>query len=661
MQRMNHIVFRPDINGLRTWAVLAVVLYHFKVPGFGGGFVGVDVFFVISGFLMTSIIVRGLERERFSVTEFYMARARRILPALLVLCNVLLMLGWFLLLPPDYKMLGTHSFTAVSFWSNLRFWQEAGYFDTSSHEKWLLHTWSLSVEWQFYLLLPLILWGTWRLRPRRTAQIWLTSVALAASLAACIWLTPTDPTQAFFGLHARAWEMLAGGLVYLLEPKQLTPFTRKLLEVTGLVLIVLAIALFDAKTAWPGYHALLPVAGAALMLLAQRTTSIFTGTRIAQWLGDRSYSIYLWHWPMVVVLVYINALAEPRHVVAALVVTLLLAELSYRFVETPARFWLPQPALRSNLLKLGATLGLVGLAGVAVWEGNGIDGRFTPAAELAAAEAFNVNPRDCVTPEGTEVKPCRYGGPVTQLILLGDSHSGAIATAVEAALPNKEAGFEQWSYAACPMILGVKPTPGTFTAKRKNYHCSTYTANAISKLNTIDPSIPVLFVTRTALALHGLNEEGGSNPPEFYITQPVNTATTKSVEELQDAYVKTVCEIAQTRQVYLMRPIPEMGVDIPKVTSRRLALGIDDSVELPIEVYKTRTKTAWDMQNIAVNQCDAITIDPTTVLCDSNNCSSTKNGRPVYSDDDHLSDYGNKILKELFQKNIQLNRNQIYD
>ena len=213
MQPVNLIDFRPDINGLRTWAVLAVVLYHFKVPGFGGGFVGVDVFFVISGFLMTSIIVRGLERDRFSVISFYMARARRILPALLVLCAVLLALGWFLLLPPDYKMLGTHSVTAVSFWSNLRFWQEAGYFDTSSHEKWLLHTWSLSVEWQFYLVLPLLLWGMWRIKPGRAAQIGLTSVVLVTSLLACIWLTPADPTQAFFGLHTRAWEMLAGGLL----------------------------------------------------------------------------------------------------------------------------------------------------------------------------------------------------------------------------------------------------------------------------------------------------------------------------------------------------------------------------------------------------------------------------------------------------------------
>ena len=650
MQPVNPIDFRPDINGLRTWAVLAVVFYHFKVPGFSGGFVGVDVFFVISGFLMTSIIIRGLERERFSIIAFYMARARRILPALLVLCAMLLVLGWFLLLPPDYKMLGTHSVTAVTFWSNLRFWDEAGYFDTSSHEKWLLHTWSLAVEWQFYLVLPLLLWGTWRLRPGRVAQTWLTSAVLVASLLACILLTPADPTQAFFGLHTRAWEMLAGGLVYLLAPKLVAPHTGKLLELSGFAMIAVSIALFDAKTSWPGYQALLPVAGAALVLWAQRTTSVFTGTPIAQWFGNRSYSIYLWHWPMVVVLVYINILADPRYVVAALVMTLLLAELSYRLVETPARLWLQQPGLGLNLVSLGATVGIVGLAGAAVWRGDGIDGRFSPSAELAAAEALNVNSRNCITDERTKGEPCRYGGPITKLILLGDSHSNAIATAVEAALPNKEDGFEQWSYAACPMILGVKPTPGTHTARRKNYNCDAYIVNAISKLKALDSAIPVLLVTRTSLALHGLNEEDGTNPPDFFISSPVNIATRESVKELQTAYVKTVCEIAKTRQVFLMRPIPEMGVNIPKVISRRLALGLDYSFELPIEIYKRRTKDAWDMQDAAGAACNAKIIDVTVALCNATHCKSAEANRPMYADDDHLSDYGNKFIVNEIRK-----------
>jgi len=190
--------FRDDINGLRAWAVVAVVLYHFGVPGFSGGFVGVDVFFVISGFLMTGLVVKGLERGTFSTLGFYMARARRIVPALLALCGMLLVVGWFALLPEDYKKLSLHSIFAISFFSNVGFWQEAGYFDAASHEKWLLHTWSLSVEWQFYLILPLILVSVWRVWPGRAAQLWAIVVGLLTSLGIAVFLSPIHPTFSSF-------------------------------------------------------------------------------------------------------------------------------------------------------------------------------------------------------------------------------------------------------------------------------------------------------------------------------------------------------------------------------------------------------------------------------------------------------------------------------
>ena len=151
-------IFRKDINGLRAWAVMVVVLFHFGVPGFAGGFIGVDIFFVISGFLMTNILIKKLENphQKFSVWDFYLARAKRIVPALLVLCITLLALGWLMLPPQDYRSLGMHTLTSVLFASNIQYWREAGYFDVASHDKWLLHTWSLSVEWQFYVLLPLL-------------------------------------------------------------------------------------------------------------------------------------------------------------------------------------------------------------------------------------------------------------------------------------------------------------------------------------------------------------------------------------------------------------------------------------------------------------------------------------------------------------------------
>lgn len=168
------------------------MFYHFGVSGFEGGFVGVDIFFVISGFLMTSIIVTGLEsRDGFSLLKFYLARAKRILPALIVLCASLLVFGWFFLVPGDYKTLAYHTISALTFSSNSRFWQEAGYFDVASYDKWLLHTWSLSVEWQFYLILPLLLLAVWKIRPGRLGILVVLSTVLAGSLAASLIFHPS--------------------------------------------------------------------------------------------------------------------------------------------------------------------------------------------------------------------------------------------------------------------------------------------------------------------------------------------------------------------------------------------------------------------------------------------------------------------------------------
>lgn len=344
--------FRGDINGLRAIAVIAVVLYHFGLPGFGGGFAGVDVFFVISGFLMTGLLLGREGGGQLQLLRFYLARARRIVPALAALCVVLLAYGWLRLSPFDYREMAKHVGASILFVSNHVYLKEAGYFEAAAREKWLLHTWSLSVEWQFYLVYPLFLLLCRRLSPSRgrllATALW---VALLASLALSAWFAHVRPATGFFVLPARAWEMLAGSLVFLygrVLQDALGTRGRRALEVFGLGLLLLSLFLVDAATPWPGYWALLPVLGTVLVLVADNGRRALSAARSLQAIGLWSYSIYLWHWPIVVAFDQAGLLSSPAWIVAGVALSVLTGWLSYRWIEQPSRrFLAARPPLRS--------------------------------------------------------------------------------------------------------------------------------------------------------------------------------------------------------------------------------------------------------------------------------------------------------------------------
>ncbi len=644
--------FRTDINGLRAWAVVAVVLYHFGVPGFGGGFVGVDVFFVISGFLMTGIVIKGLEKGTFSLIGFYLARAKRIIPALAVLCAVLLALGWFILLPPDYQKLGTHSIYALSFLSNIEFWKEAGYFDPGSHEKWLLHTWSLSVEWQFYMVLPVVLWCTWRLKAGRLPQAWVIALGLLASLGASVVVTGHDPSGAFFLLHTRAWEMLGGGVVFLLaQHKALTPAVRGWLEKGGLLLIVLSIAWFDKHTVWPSWRALLPVLAAMMVVLANGRSAL-TANRAAQWLGDRSYSLYLWHWPLCVALFYTETNKAPLAIGAGLLMTLVLGHLSYVIVERNAKRWLGLRQWRSAALIAAAVIA-VALPGVAIWKQQGVPGRFSQAVEIAAAEAGNFNQRRlaCHIAKGDASPSCMYGGAERKVILLGDSHADAIVTALAQAGPGGKAGVAQWSYSGCPYVHDMKLTPSFMATVKKDYQCVGFNAWARQQLDAAPPTVPVVIVGRYAGAARGGNElDGGREAPVVYFSTLHETPTTAFIQEFSDKVVQTACQAAAKRTVYMMRPIPEMGVDVPKTMSRRLSFGGSGDVSISMAAYLRRNAWIIAAQDKAKATCGVRILDPLPYLCRDGRCYGTQGGRALYFDDDHLSEFGNKLLTPMFEE-----------
>ena len=352
--------FRKDINGLRALSVVAVMLYHF---GFNmtGGFSGVDVFFVISGFLMTSIIVGNIEAGKFSLFDFYMSRGRRIIPPLAVLCLMVLVWGWFYLYPTEYKSLGKHAKSTIGFVSNITYFKEAGYFDADSSTKWLLHTWSLSVEWQFYFLYPLLILTIRKLTSNKGLIISLILIS-AVSLGCSVYYSNNSPDLAFYSIHTRAWEMIAGGLLYFL-PFTITGIKRTGIELTGLFLIIFSFFYLTPDDVWPGSLALLPVIGASLIIISCRETSFFFSIKPVQWLGTNSYSIYLWHWPIVVYLAHTDRSNQIEWMLSGVALSLIFGHLSYRYIESimsgkVAGFRQQRTALIGLLIMTLMTLGI---------------------------------------------------------------------------------------------------------------------------------------------------------------------------------------------------------------------------------------------------------------------------------------------------------------
>ena len=642
--------FRKDINGLRAFAVIGVLLFHFNSAWMPGGFAGVDVFFVISGFLMTGIIFRGLEKEKFSILNFYVARANRIIPALALLCLVLLFFGWFYLTPLEYKALGKHAASSVGFLSNFVYWREAGYFDAASHEKWLLHTWSLSVEWQFYIIYPLMLLALRKFLSIKTLRL-LLIVATVFGFIFSVFATYKAPGASYYLFPMRAWEMMIGGVAYL-YPFTLQENRKKLVEWTGLILVIASYFLISAENLWPGYLAIFPVLGSFLIIQAQRNDSFITGNIVFQKLGAWSYSIYLWHWPFVVA-IYTFSLPS-YYIYIGMILSVLLGFLSYKYVEKinfPRSF----PTLLSYFkCKPIYIAGFVGILGTALFiKAESLTSLRLSPKQISVIEQQKRDTREpvCGKVENGISPRCTYGDGPVKAIVIGDSHSQAQNVALGNRAKFYGGSILSLGLSACATIKDVYSVDKN--GNNPNYNCGKLVSNAIKISAQEYPNVPIIIINRTSAYIHGPNEgeKSQQTPPTLFVDKVFPMRTDEYSDNLTRHMVNTICEFTDNNPVYLVRPTPELKKDVPTAMFRSLILGRSNSpIKITLDEYNQRNDIAFRMQDEAVEQCGAKVLDPTPYLCDSEYCYGGIDGIPTYFDDDHLSSYGSEVIIPIYDE-----------
>lgn len=383
---LSHPKYRPDIDGLRAIAVLSVVLFHAFPSWVKGGFVGVDVFFVISGFLISSIIFENLNNGTFKLSEFYARRIKRIFPALVVVLAGCMAIGWLMLLPEELNQLGKHVFSGAGFISNLVLWGEAGYFDNSADTKPLLHLWSLGIEEQFYIAWPLLVWAVWR---RNSGPVLLTSLLLVGSFVLNIYYVDKDPVAAFYSPLTRVWELLFGSLLALYVAKTAKGVggcydtcSRSLmlsncLALCGILLLICGFAFINKDSRFPGYWALVPVVGATMLICTGSTAWLnrtVLSSKVLVWFGLISFPLYLWHWPLLSFgrIVYFD---QPPlgYRVAAVACSICLAWLTMRYIERPFRYGSHTSSF--GVLGLSGALAVTALLGCILFISNFSDSR----------------------------------------------------------------------------------------------------------------------------------------------------------------------------------------------------------------------------------------------------------------------------------------------
>jgi len=630
MGQIRTTTFRPDIEGLRGIAVLIVVAFHYGIPGVSGGFVGVDVFFVLSGYLITGLLVDEIQKSsRLSLLHFYARRVRRLLPASALTLVLTLGIGAVVLAPTELVFAGRAARATALYVSNVFFARNAAdYFAPNVESNPMLHTWSLAVEEQFYLCWPLLIMSGLQLMRSRLALVIILSGLTVVSLTTCVWFTARGGTFAFYQLPARAWEFGAGGLLALSSSSKLrVPRTGWVaLGWVGVLTILGSAFTISSGAGFPGLIALAPVLGTIVALgagaeLPSGGVGILLNSAPLQFLGKLSYSWYLWHWPFLVLskAFFPNISMAGRAGVA--VVSLLVAAITHHFVENPIRFHPYLIARPGRAMYLAMSITVCSLAAATLCM-KYADALASTSEMKRISDAVNdvaAMPRqECVTlGESPEVKTCEFGAPAgaLRIVLFGDSH--AIQWFNPLRRMSEANGWKLTTVvkSGCPATDTKPPgsTPGFLTS------CDKWRADAIRKIVSLQPT--AVLIGNASVYLNRQDKPG------------------ISIEQWRAATARTLHSLAAGGvRVALLRDTPRPWFDVPTCLARSLrhswypggSCAMDESTVVDPAVFDAEKAAARDLQNVYF-------IDMTEQLCHNNVCSAVQNGQIIYRDESHLT------------------------
>lgn len=667
--------YRPDIDGLRAVAVISVVIFHAFPTALAGGFAGVDIFFAISGYLISQHIIETLDQGRFSLIDFYVRRIKRIYPALITVMVATLAAGIALMASGELRQLAADALASVAFVANIYFYMTRDYFSQGASASPLLHLWSLGVEEQYYIIWPVALFVLWRFTSRRVATFAIAA-AILLSLACSIVLSRTHAIAAFYLPLTRFWELLFGSALAWAQfhsakrdamsacdtVQAARPTLRDLASVAGAILLAMSFALFDPGTVFPGWRAALPAGGATLIIAAgpaawfnRRVLSVKPMTYI----GLVSYPLYLWHWP---ILVFVRLLSSDTPtvamLVAAIVVAFALSSVTFMFIERPVRYsrvvrWHP---LRAACVLVAMMMG-IGLSSYAISRDNGLPGRFPDAN-------FGANPEHWASTDACKktfpaselcVMPAPNGRP--EVALLGDSHANHFYDGLQPALASDGDSLFAVGAGNCPPFSDVD-----IYLDKHVKHCSELFRSVLDYVVN-SPDVHSVILSSYAISTIAGGLDYGEGDTIRLLTADSGRAGLTTVGQSDGSNLSvylaglehTLTRLtAAGKRVVFVLDTPELDFDPSTCVRRPVQFSLRSPCAVPrAKVERRLTRTETRILAVLARYPGVRVFNPLPFLCDAQNCYARRGGEFMYADRDHLTPDGSRYVGKWLAQDVE--------